>query len=145
MNSVVSALEVILADTYALYLKTQNYHWNVEGQDFKPLHEMFEKQYDDLFEAIDVVGELIRGLGSRTIGTFGDFSRLTNIKDGNKDASATQMVSDLLHDHELMGQTLGKALKVAQEAGDEVVASYLGSRMMVHRKTSWMLRSTSAK
>ncbi|MDR0595677.1 MAG: DNA starvation/stationary phase protection protein [Puniceicoccales bacterium] len=145
MNSVVNALEVVLADTYALYLKTQNYHWNVEGQDFKPLHEMFKEQYDDLFEAIDVVGELIRGLGSRTMGTFGDFSRLTNIKDGNKDASAAQMVSDLLHDHEIIGQTLGKASKIAQEADDGVVASYLGSRMAVHRKTAWMLRSTLAK
>jgi starvation-inducible DNA-binding protein len=145
MNTVVSALEVVLADTYALYLKTQNYHWNVEGRDFKALHEMFESQYNDLFTAIDAIGELIRGLGSRTIGTFEDFSRLTNIKSGNKDASAERMVADLLHDHELIGQTLGKAAKVAEQNGDGVVASCLGERMSVHRKTAWMLKSTLAK
>ncbi|MDR1255599.1 MAG: DNA starvation/stationary phase protection protein [Puniceicoccales bacterium] len=145
MNSVVNALEIVLADTYALYLKTQNYHWNVEGRDFKPLHEMFGSQYNDLFEAIDVIGELIRGIGSRTIGTFEDFSKLTNIKGGNKDADAEHMVADLLHDHELIGQTLGKASKVAQQAGDGVAASYLGERMAVHRKTAWMLKSTLVK
>lgn len=145
MNAVVNTLEVVLADTYALYLKTQNYHWNVECGNFKALHEMFESQYDDLFAAIDVVGELIRGLGSKTIGTFEDFSRLTNIKSGNKDANAERMVADLLHDHELIARTLGKAMEVAEQNGDGVVASFLGERMSVHRKTAWMLRSTLVK
>jgi starvation-inducible DNA-binding protein len=144
MNAVVNVLETVLADTYALFLKTQNYHWNVEGRNFKALHDMFESQYNDLFAAIDTVGELIRSLGSRTIGTFEDFARLTNVKGGDRNASGERMVADLLHDHELIGQTLSLAIEVAEDNGEAVVAALLGERMARHKKIAWMLRSTLA-
>jgi starvation-inducible DNA-binding protein len=145
MNSVANALETVLADTYALLLKTHNYHWNVEGSNFKALHEMFQSQYEDLFEAADGVAELIRTLGEKTIGTFDDFARLTNIKNGNKDATAEQMLFDLLHDHESIVQAMVKASAIAQKAGEEVTVAFLGDRMATHKKTAWMLRSTLAK
>jgi starvation-inducible DNA-binding protein len=145
VKQVASALEVVLADTYALFLKTQNYHWNVEGQNFKALHEMFEAQYDDLFEAIDTTAELIRGLGQKTIGTFGDFAKLTNIEDGDSGADARHMLEDLLHDNELIERTLAKAFEASDEAKDEVVSSFLCDRMTVHRKNAWMLRSSASE
>jgi starvation-inducible DNA-binding protein len=142
IKRIVSALEVVLADTYALFLKTQNYHWNVEGKNFKALHEMFESQYEDLFEAIDTAAELIRSFGSKTIGTFESFSKLTNIEDGNRDSDAEHMLKDLLHDNELIERTLAKALEATKGANDEVVSSFLCDRMAVHRKNAWMLKST---
>lgn len=145
MNNIVTTLEVVLADTYALFLKTQNYHWNVEGPNFKMLHEMFESQYDDLFKAIDTIAELIRELGHKTIGTFEDFVRLTHIKSGDKNSTTKQMLEDLLHDNELLEKTLFDALKVAQEMNDEVVAAFLGERMSIHRKNVWILKSTAQR
>ncbi|MDR2067659.1 MAG: DNA starvation/stationary phase protection protein [Holosporaceae bacterium] len=142
MDNLVKSLEVVLADCYALYLKTQNYHWNVEGTRFKELHETFEKHYKDLAEAVDTVAELIRALNSKTIGTFSDFMKLTNIKDGNAKLSAEKMLDDLINDHIIMEKTLAKALKEAQKVGDEVVISFVADRLTVHRKNIWMMKSS---
>ncbi|MDR3187478.1 MAG: DNA starvation/stationary phase protection protein [Holosporaceae bacterium] len=142
MGGLVKLLEVVLADYYALYLKTQNYHWNVEGPRFKELHKTFEKHYEDLAEAIDTVAELIRGLNSKTIGTFSAFMKLTSIKDGNAKLSAEKMLEDLLSDHMLMEKTLIKALKEAQKDGDSVVESFVEDRLVVHRKNIWMMKSS---
>jgi starvation-inducible DNA-binding protein len=133
-------LETVLADYYALYLKTQNYHWNVEGPRFKELHEVFEKHYKDLAEAIDTVAELIRGLDSKTIGTFSAFAKLTNIKDGNAEFGAEKMLEDLLNDHIIIEKTLIKALKEAQKVSDDVVASFITDRLTVHRKNIWLMK-----
>lgn len=139
---VVEALKKALADSYALYLKTQNYHWNVEGPGFKQLHEMFEEQYTDLAEAVDILAELIRGLGEKAPGTWGAYGALTVIKDGDENASATQMVKELTDDQEAISQTLQHALEAAQNAGDEVVVGAIVDRLTVHRKTHWMLKSS---
>lgn len=137
----VKALEKVLADSYALFLKSQNYHWNVEGRNFRDLHLMFEDQYKDLFKAIDEVAELIRGLGVKTIGTFSEFSGIASIKDGNKDFTCEEMLKDLCHDQELIESTLKAALKEAQALEDEVVCSFVSDRLTVHRKTKWILKS----
>ena len=140
--SLVKSLELVLADTYALYLKTQNYHWNVEGPRFKELHATFETHYDDLAEAIDTVAELIRGLGEKTPGTFAFFMNNTTIKNGNENATEIEMLKDILDDQYNILKTLEAALKDAQDVKDEVVAGFLVERMTVHRKNAWMLKSS---
>jgi len=139
---VIEALKNVLADNYALYLKTQNYHWNVEGPNFKGLHLLFEEQYTDLARAIDTVAELIRGLGEKAPGTFDTYIKRTSIESGNENASAQQMVNDLLEDQTLIQKTLQQCLEIAQKANDEVVAGFVIERLTFHRKTSWILKSS---
>jgi starvation-inducible DNA-binding protein len=141
-KAVVSALKDVLADNYALYLKTQNYHWNVEGPNFQSLHVLFETQYNDLALANDTVAELIRGLGEKAPGTFDAFSKNTTIKPGNENASAAQMVKELIADQGRISKTLQTALEAAQKVGDEVVAGFMIERLTVHRKAEWMLKSS---
>lgn len=142
MRMLVNALEKVLADTYALFLKTQSYHWNVEGCCFKENHELFEKQYDDLFGAIDVCAELIRGLGEKVDGTFENFSKLCTIKAGDKCLKADEMLADLAHDHSVvMEKTLKEALDAAKKVADEVVVGFIVERMTFHRKNAWLLKS----
>lgn len=142
MKTLINALEKVLADTYALFLKTQNYHWNVEGCCFKENHELFEKQYDNLFEAIDVCAELIRGLGEKVDGTFENFSKCCTIKEGNKSLAAGEMLQDLAHDHSVvMDKTLREALEAAKKVDDEVVVGFITERMTFHRKNAWLLKS----
>ena len=139
---VVEALKKVLADNYALYLKTQNYHWNVEGANFRGLHLLFEEQYTDLTAAIDTVAELIRGLGEKAPGTFDAYARAASIKPGDEYAPAEQMVADLREDQAAIQKTLQAALEAAQAAGDEVVAGFMIERLTVHRKVAWMLKSS---
>lgn len=139
---VVEALKNVLADNYALYLKTQNYHWNVEGANFRGLHLLFEEQYTDLTTAIDTVAELIRGLGEKAPGTFEAYARATSIKPGSESASAEQMVAELHEDQALIQKTLQAALEAAQTESDEVVAGFMIERLTVHRKAAWMLKSS---
>ena len=141
-KSLVQALEHVLADTYAIFLKTQNYHWNVEGRNFRDLHLMFEDQYEDLFKAIDVCAEVIRQLGSKVPATFDVLAKNTKMKGGNENASTDEMLKDLLHDNELIEKTLMEALEEAHKANDEGVASFVGERLAVHKKAAWFLRST---
>jgi starvation-inducible DNA-binding protein len=140
---VVDALKNVLADNYALYVKTQNYHWNVEGPHFKSLHLLFEEQYTDLATAIDTVAELIRGLGEKAPGSFDAYTKNTAIKAGNENASAEEMVKELASDQITIQKTLQQALEAAQKAGDEVVSGFMIERMTVHRKAAWMLKSSA--
>ena len=139
---VIEGLKNVLADNYALYLKTQNYHWNVEGPNFQGLHLLFEEQYTDLAGAIDTVAELIRGLGEKAPGTFDTYIKRTSIKSGNENASAQQMIQDLLESQTLIQKTLQQCLEIAQKAGDEVVAGFMIERLTFHRKASWILKSS---
>lgn len=142
MTSLVKSLEIVLADTYALYLKTQNYHWNIEGCCFKELHVMFEEQYNDLFKAIDECAELIRGLDHKVVGTFEEFSKKTNIKPGNEKAKSDEMIKDLCYDQSVIEKSLKTALKEAQKVEDEVIGGFLVDRLTIHRKNGWMLKSS---
>lgn len=138
----VEALKKVLSDNYALYLKTQNYHWNVEGPNFRGLHLLFEEQYKDLTDAIDTVAELIRGLGEKAPGTFDAYTKNTSIKPGDENATADQMVKELMEDQATIQRTLQTALEAAQKAGDEVVAGFMIERLTTHRKAGWMLKSS---
>ena len=137
---VAEALKTVLADTYALYLKTQNYHWNVEGPQFKSLHGLFEEQYTDLAAAIDEIAERIRALGEKAPGTMKAYGALTSIKEGDENLDAKKMVKELEADQGVIAASLKKALAVAQKADDEVTADLMIGRLTVHEKAAWMLR-----
>ena len=141
-KQLIDTLKDVLADNYALYLKTQNYHWNVEGPNFNGLHLLFEGQYIDLAGAIDTVAELIRALGKKAPGTFDSYIKRTSIKSGNENASAEEMVKELAEDQVLIQKTLQKCLELAQKVGDEVIAGFTIERLTFHRKASWMLKSS---
>ena len=141
-KQLIDTLKDVLADNYALYLKTQNYHWNVEGPNFNGLHLLFEEQYVALAEAIDTAAELIRALGEKAPGTFDSYIKRTSIKSGNENASAEEMVKELAEDQALIQKTLQEYLELAQKVGDEVVAGFTIERLTFHRKASWMLKSS---
>lgn len=142
MSDLVNKLSILLADTYALYLKTQNYHWHVKGPQFKSLHELFETQYIELAEAVDQVAERILIKGHKAPATFKEFESLKRIKDGVSDSKANQMVSELANDHDTLVKDLDAAMKMAQDANDEGTANLLANRIESHEKARWMLRSS---
>lgn len=135
-------LEKVLADSYALALKTQNYHWNVVGGNFKSLHELFEMQYNELAAAIDEIAERTRALGAKVEGTFENFVKLKKSKSGDKNLDAKGMLRDLSADHEALAKELKTAIKVAQEEGDEGTADLFIGREKAHEKAAWMLESS---
>jgi starvation-inducible DNA-binding protein len=143
MSNKILSLKAVLADSYALYLKTQNYHWNVEGKNFYSLHSMFEAQYTELADVVDMVAELIRGLGEKVPASFDAFSKQTSIKSGNENLSAEEMLKELTNDQMLIQKTLNNALSIFEKEGDEVVAGFLIDRLTAHRKAHWILKSSS--
>nr|AAT09106.1 DNA binding protein [Candidatus Legionella jeonii] len=142
MSEVYNKLSIIMADTYALYLKTQNYHWHVRGPQFKALHQLFDEQYKELAEAVDLVAERIRVSGLNAPATFKEFESLKRIKDGNSNLSANQMVSELAHDHDTLVKDLYQAMTLSQEYNDEGTANLLSDRIEAHEKARWMLDSS---
>ncbi len=142
MSQLMEKLAIIMADTYALYLKTQNYHWHVKGPHFKPLHELFETQYRELAEAVDAVAERMIMMGHKSPATFKAFEELKTIKDGNSDLSSNDMVSELAIDNSTLIKDLNKAMVLAQEANDEGTVNLLSERVAVHQKAHWMLSAS---
>jgi starvation-inducible DNA-binding protein len=134
----------LLADTYTLYLKTHNYHWNVTGPMFQTLHLMFETQYNELWLATDLVAERIRSLGHPAPGTYAEFGQLTSIKDAPGIPKAKDMIKHLVAGHEAVARTARSLFPVAEKASDEATADLLTQRIQVHEKTAWMLRSLLA-
>lgn len=134
-------LSKLLADSYLLYLKTQNYHWNVTGKMFQPLHGMFEEQYQELASSIDVIAERIRALGEFAPGTFSSFTKVTSIKEENSVPTAEEMIQNLVHGNEAVVTTARQMISSTEEAEDDVTADLLVERMRVHEKNAWMLRS----
>ena len=141
-KAIAGDLSRVLADTYTLYLKTHNFHWNVTGPMFSTLHALFMAQYNELWLAVDEIAERIRTLGEPSPGTYGAFARLTSITETDGVPAAMEMVKQLKDGHETVVRTLREALPRAQEAGDESTVSLLSDRLVVHEKTAWMLRTT---
>ncbi len=141
-NNVVSTLSEILADTYALYLKTQNYHWNVTGPTFKMLHSLFEGQYEELADAVDTIAERIRSLGQKAPASFSAYQRLTRIKEGHADTKAHDMLLELANDHRVLVEELKKARAIADEVSDIGTIVMLEDRIRDHEKTLWMLNAS---
>ncbi len=141
-EAIAKGLSKLLADSYTLYLKTHNFHWNVTGPMFSSLHLMFETQYSELAVAVDDIAERIRALGLKAPGSYAQFSKLTTIKEDDGNPKAEQMILQLIRDHELVIRTAREVFQLADEAGDEPTADLLTQRMQLHEKTNWMLRAT---
>jgi starvation-inducible DNA-binding protein len=140
-KAIVEKLGRILADSYTLYLKTHNFHWNVTGPMFRDLHLLFEEQYTELASAVDEIAERIRTLGAPSPGTYREFQRLTQIKEPEGVPPAVEMIAELTADHETVSRAIREALPVVQEADDDSTDSLLADRLAVHEKTAWMLRT----
>jgi starvation-inducible DNA-binding protein len=134
-------LSRVLADTYTLYLKTHNFHWNVEGPMFNTLHLMFMDQYTELWNALDAIAERIRSLGFPAPGTNTEFAKLTSIEETTGVPDALDMVRVLVSGHEAVARTVRAAFPAAEKAGDESTCDLFTQRLQVHEKTAWMLRS----
>jgi starvation-inducible DNA-binding protein len=134
-------LSRVLADTYTLYLKTHNFHWNVTGPMFQTLHLMFEQQYTELAGAVDLVAERIRALGYPAPGTYKQFAQLSAIKEEDEIPKAQDMIAKLVEAHETAARTARQVFKSAESANDQPSCDLLTQRMQVHEKTAWMLRS----
>jgi len=135
-------LSHLLADSYALYVKSHNFHWNVTGPRFRALHEMFEEHYTELAIAIDEIAERIRSLGHFAPGSFGAFAELTSVAETEGVPSANDMVAILVDAHETLVRSARKTVEVAEDAGDQATADLGTVRLQVHEKTAWMLRSS---
>lgn len=140
-NPVVAPLSRLLADSYTLYTKSHNYHWNVTGPMFTTLHTLFELQYTELATAIDEIAERIRSLGARAPGSFSEFEKLASVREDTGSPAATKMIRNLLADQEAVAKSARLVVEAAEEAND-VASADLGTRRMdVHQKHAWMLRS----
>jgi starvation-inducible DNA-binding protein len=140
-KKITQGLNHLLADSYTLYLKTHNFHWNVTGPMFNTLHLMFEQQYTELSLAVDLIAERIRSLGFPAPGSYAEFAKLTSIKDAQEKTSALAMIQQLVEGHEAVARTARKIFPAAEKGKDEATSDLLTQRIQLHEKTAWMLRS----
>jgi starvation-inducible DNA-binding protein len=143
-ETVAQHLSKLLADTYSLYLKTHNFHWNVTGPQFNSLHAMFEVQYNALWLAADEVAERIRILDVFAPGSYSQFGKLTSIKEESGVPDWKTMVAQLVEGHEIAAATSRDTIRAAETVGDEGTADMVTGRLKEHEKTAWMLRSLLA-
>lgn len=143
-KGIAEGLNALLADTYALYLKTHAFHWNVTGPMFQTLHLMFEVHYNELWLSTDLVAERIRALGFPVKATYEAFAKLSSIPEADGVPEATDMVRELVKGHEACARTARKVFPRAEKGGDESTVDLLTQRLQVHEKTAWMLRSLLA-
>ncbi len=140
-QKIAEGLSRVLADTYSLYLKTHNFHWNVTGPMFQTLHLMFETQYTELATAVDLIAERIRALGYPAPGTYSDFAKLSSIPETGGVPKAEEMIRLLVEGQEAVARTARSIFPVVEQANDEPTADLLTQRMQLHEKNAWMLRS----
>jgi starvation-inducible DNA-binding protein len=140
-QKIADGLSRLLADNFALYLKTHNFHWNVKGPMFQTLHLMFDQQYNELWTALDAIAERIRALGFPAPGTTSQLLKLASIPETEGVPDAKDMVRLLVEGHEAVARTARKLFPAVDKAGDEPSADLLTQRLQVHEKTAWMLRS----
>ena len=140
-EQIVQGLSQLLADTYSIYIKTHNFHWNVSGPMFVTLHTLFEQQYTELALAIDIIAERIRALGAFAPGSFKAFQELTSIPDMEDIPDALTMIALLLEDNETIIKTARSIIPLANKAYDTPTADLATARILVHEKTAWMLSS----
>lgn len=141
---IADGLARVLADSYTLYLKTHNFHWNVVGPMFNTLHLMFEDQYNELALAVDQIAERIRALGEPAPGSYLEFSELSSIEESRDKPDATEMIRQLVEGHETVARTARTVYPLVEAASDEPTADLITQRLQIHEKTAWMLRSLLA-
>lgn len=144
-KKIAEGLSRVLADTYTVYLKTHNFHWNVTGPMFQTLHLMFMTQYNELWLATDLIAERIRALGFPAPGTYTEFGKLTSIKETGGVPKAEEMIRLLVEGNEAVARTAREVFPIVEKAHDQPTADLLTQRMQVHEKTAWMLRSLLEK
>jgi starvation-inducible DNA-binding protein len=137
----VAALSALLADTYTLYTKTHNYHWNVTGPMFTTLHTMFELQYTEYAIAVDEIAERIRALGAFAPGSFSAFAALATVKEENGRPDAKTMIATLVADQALVVASAQAVIAAVEATRDQASADLATRRLQVHEKNAWMLRS----
>jgi len=140
-EQVVTALSKLLADTYTLYLKTHNYHWNVTGPMFNTLHTLFETEYTEYALAVDEIAERIRAVGARAPGSYSEFAEIASVKEDRGSPPALEMIANLVADQETTAESARRVVKAAEAAGDQASADLGVRRMETHEKNAWMLRS----
>ena len=140
-EKIADGLSRLLADSFTLYLKTHNFHWNVTGPMFNTLHVMFMEQYTELWTALDEIAERIRALGFPAPGTYREFAQLTVIKESAGKVSAEDMIRQLVAGQEAVTKTARSIFPLVDKAADEPTADLLTQRMQIHEKNAWMLRS----
>jgi starvation-inducible DNA-binding protein len=141
-KTMAETLARVLANTYTLYLKTHNYHWNVTGPQFASLHTLFETQYTELAGAVDTIAERIRALGHVAPGSYAAFGKLSEVKEApDSPPEAMQMIRDLAADNEVLIKLAEKANEIADESNDVASGDMMIERMQVHAKAAWMLRA----
>jgi len=143
MNDLVQQMKVILASTFAFYLKAHNFHWNVEGPYFSEYHKLFGDIYGDLWEAVDGIAEKIRTLDAYAPGSLTRFSQLSIIDDQINIPAAPKMISELLSDNSKMISELNKAFAMADKANKQGLADFIAGRIDIHEKHGWFLRALS--
>lgn len=139
----IQLLEQCLADTYALALKSLNYHWNIESPNFYSLHGMFEDQYRELFTAIDDFAERIAALGFKAPATLSEYAKTTKIPDGNSSLEGQKMVADLLDSHNIAIESLKELREAASSDNDPETEGMASGRIEAHQKNAWMLRASA--
>lgn len=137
----VKKLSVLLANTYTLYLKTQNYHWNVIDPSFSDLHALFEQQYIELASSVDEIAERIRTLGVKAPGSFTEFLELKTLNEAKVNINGQQMLADLLNDHQTIIHDLRTYIKDIDSGSDEGTKDFFTTRLRTHEKTSWIIQS----
>ncbi|REK22704.1 MAG: DNA starvation/stationary phase protection protein [Actinobacteria bacterium] len=143
-EEVAEGLERLLADTYTLYVKTHGYHWNVTGPMFRSLHLMFEEEYMELRDAVDVIAERIRSLGHIAPGSYKEFASLASVDDEEGAPEAIEMVKGLVRGNEAVVRTARGVVVSAEKHGDVATADLATQRIDVHEKVAWMLRSMAS-
>ena len=140
-EEIAQGLSRLLADTYTLYLKTHNFHWNVTGPMFNTLHLMFETQYNELALAVDLIAERIRALGVPAPGSYREFAKLSRIPEAEGVPRAAEMIRQLVEGQDTVVRTAREAFPAAERSGDQPTLDLLTQRMQIHQKTAWMLRA----
>jgi starvation-inducible DNA-binding protein len=140
-KQIAEGLSHVLADTYTLYLKTHNFHWNVTGPMFNTLHLMFEGHYNELALAVDLIAERIRALGFPAPGSYKAYAKLSSIEEAEGVPAAEEMIAQLVKGHEAVARTARGVFPAVEKASDQPTADLLTQRMQVHEKTAWMLRA----
>jgi starvation-inducible DNA-binding protein len=140
-NISVEKLSILLANTYTLYLKTQNYHWNVVDPYFSDLHALFEKQYTELAESVDEIAERIRTLGAHAPGTFAEFLTLKTLDEAKTNLTGQEMLKHLSNDHQAIIHDLRVYIKELQDSSDEGTKDFFIGRLKAHEKLSWIIQS----
>lgn len=140
-KAIANSLSVFLADSFCLYVKTHNYHWNVTGPMFQTLHTMFMDQYTELWNALDEIAERIRSLGYPAPGTMKAFIKLSDVEETKNVVSANDMIIDVINASQIVTKSARNVLALADKANDQPTADLMTQRLQIHEKNAWMLRS----